>query len=272
VQNEKAMRFVEVNIESIRKYLSTEFWLGKRWLSFDIQKQLGSAEDLHCFFNYQTATSFCYDKHTEGAEFRIRAIGPILKVLNKGQVRPTILERRHLQVALATYPIKYCLPESCTEKILLSGDFCPVLWNKAINLLSNILQYHIIERRLDGERTRKGLHHSSFQDFPNGIMEFNKLVKTAQTNGSNSEFLFVGQFNEYPFQPGDIDISNNSNVLFYRAFSDYANDLEHVIEQVNDPTASYLIEYGIFLHFDVRNGRLLFFDGSLKKVLPGATF
>lgn len=266
------MKFAVNYIESIRAFLSSEFWSGKRWLAFDVFKKETGVADLQCFPDYKKAALFCEANSSNGKAYRIKEVGYVLRTLNQGSnQKATVSERQALQELASSYPITLLRPDEGLAACLWTGEYFPVIWNKVINPLTTIQSYHIIEQwfvdNWEGNVKLQRKAASTYERFSSAIEALEKQLNSCYTGRNDLQFILLGQFRNHQLSLDEQGIPiKNTGMLLYRAY--YLN-AQCYLYQVNDPTSPFLIQNGIFIRYNRGRRQLNFYDSSLKKVLPG---
>ena len=267
------MNFAEDKIESIKALLSQEFWSGKRWLSFNTSLHKIGIRDFKCFMDYQTASSYCDDNNRHGKIYSIKALAPVLKVLNKGlPSQISAAEIKDIQVALDLYPITFLQPIALVKMILYHEEYLPVIWNKPINPLTQIEYYHILEVKTEGRLSNKAKVLFSFKEIRKAFPTFNGMVKKPPSERNKLSIVLFGQFYDRKFDPNNFDLDDkNAGLLLYKAIPDpkAKHHPYYSIEQVHDPTSPIKTEQAMFVKYNPPLSQLDFYNGALKKILPG---
>jgi hypothetical protein len=257
-------------MDKLRKNLSGEYRACRRWLAYDILQNTGWLGRLRCFADYSAAEAWCKAKSGKEGIFRIRVLAEVLAGLNGvRQTEYTAAERETLCDLVNCRPIFSYKKSVQAELGMLRQRYFPVLWRSVLEPLSVIQTYLIMSRR--GNGAGKG-RVRILNTYPSFVCAMVNLKKATWVQLPDEELLLAGCFREkVDVKAGELAPADGVVVLYRSGayVSGEGKDCEREIQQVRDPTEAFVIQMPYFARYDRPNGRIIFFDGYLRRVEPG---
>jgi hypothetical protein len=251
------------------KWLSAEFWSGKRWITVDGLSGQVIADISTCYQNYADADSRCKDLKVSGCLVKIRVLSSVLKEINGYDSRALgTREKQVLQAAAEQYPI--FIPHSATKgyQELFNSNFYPVLWEKKVHPLAAVRRYVILQYNRNDV---KGFHLlKDCENFHSAIDHFMAFRRAKLTDLDC--LMLVGEMDtdvEYSYS----DIGDGRSVLpFYKMEwhqPDPGDDTGGTIIQMNDPSTPIIQMIAMFARYDPAKQQLTFYDETLRRIKRG---
>lgn len=247
------------------KRLSSEFWVGKRWIVVDAEGPDLKLSESICFYTYQNALDFCRAKGTRDTGWKISVLSNVLKVYND---RMRLDPFAFVYSIIEGYPIESHSSCPTLTKDLQLGLYCPLYWTKTIEPLLDIRAFYIV---YTGNIKGKMVYYFSkpvvaFEEAHNLYFEKDRFTVSPNVFLPGVRMLIGVLDNEI--------VPNNEMVLEMpaSAFVIYRNNfamgqVSGDVEMVNDVCSGIKVKHLMFGR--LKGNKLLFFDGSMKKVRPG---
>lgn len=250
-----------MNLCTVKKYLSAEFWAGCRWMVHVIPSKI------KCFVDFRDAAAYCAELSSVTKPIRIRILSSVLKGLNGIKSREILDdELAVVEEVIRRYPIQTLYKNRLAEELRLE-NFYPVLWQKVIHPLLETDKYFILRR------DQKGACRivTTSQSFSHAIEEFAICAKVDKPG--DGQFLLVGQIQNRLLDIEGRDLEKGgAGIVFYQTETKLdSRTLKGRLEisQVQDPVDPIVQSVPIFTRYDQRKDELVFYDGRLKKARPG---
>lgn len=267
-----------IDVLEMKERLSSEFWSGNRWLTFDNSKRCTTIRDIRCFPDLRAARAYCQYKASIGQLYFIKALGSILKVLNCGFGWKNRIAATKLLELLNCYPITSFRQGDDLVSSLITGEYYPVIWKKVVFPLSVIGRYHIIEWPHAGRKLHKRIEQPaySFDNVTDALKVFDKQTRfnNNEKKCSSPVLLLVGRFQDQLLEfNADGSPEESTGLLIYTAHIIHDPTLQsnvYKINMVHDLSMPVIVKQGVIVRYDIIKGKLDFFDCCLRKIRPGA--
>lgn len=246
-------------MEDLKRLLSAKFWEGKRWVAVPLGVGCEWRRALRFFHSYESAQLFCEDA---GCEYKICVLADALRRLNtSAAVR---FAPRLVRDVIRRYPFLKFDSLDAIVAALARGNYYPVTWTNARNPLREMKKYCVIEQGL----TNRIVFSSDC--FCEGIVRWQAEVsRICASSGCNFSLLFIGLWR------GDLAVlprkgmpDNSGALLLYSAVCE-SGDGRFIVEQHHDVAEPFFVNEILFAKLNIKRDRLDFYNGSLKRVLPG---
>jgi hypothetical protein len=239
---------------------------GRQWVVTS-RVSANRCPEMRTFASFEGATAFAKDKQVAASLVRVDTIKCMLKIMNKKSSCPLALDEFNgFRQALTRYP--YLMVPSrieCSQAFLLS-DYFPVLCRQMVSFL-DLQTYVWLVKLNEGERLdgriiqRQGIRCSSLID---GLRRLEAIASGSSERRKGKTTLLVG---ERCAEDGAVGCRSGERTIFYRigAKGAVATGVRLPIDQLVDPTRSYLEERLLFCKYERETGELTFFNGQLKR-------
>lgn len=242
----------------IYKMLSRAFWAGNRWVVSGASKKKPFESEYKCFHSYKEADDYCIEVAT--GQPKIGVLGDLLKQMNSGgrKKKEAHSKEPDFNKLMQKHPLVLFPENQDWHFAIRERRFFSVTWQKVIYPLKEIQTFKIFV---------EGQLYKSFDQFRQANSIF--LEMAAQCAGSdNKQALKL---------IGEIEFSHDSEGSFTFSLELYRFGFNSrrqlfIIEQIRDVTSTLLMPIVYFAKYNYGRARLEFYDGRLRKTLPGMSY
>lgn len=249
------------SMKEMSGWLSSQFWAGQRWAVIDTIN--GISERPACYEDYLDAADDCRIRCVKGDIFRVRVLASLLKEWN--QVAPGSISEEgiaNLRQEVSRYPIRLSIFQANSEKELLNGNYCPVVWEKLSNPLLDIKKYVVLRKQALSSSKYQEFHCTN--EFPIAMLALQEHI--GDVMNQEASMVLVGQFRDSSIDRRKGDFLDETIVL-YRVEWQYSHIPE--IIQAHDPCVPIVRSFPVFVRYHATRKELAFYDGKLKRIRPG---
>lgn len=228
------------------KELATSYWNGSRWL-VTLLKERFLVEKL--FSDYGSADSYCIENEKYAP--CITSLSSLLKRLNGiASNSPDQEQSQQISDELDMYPLLSASSEDCLSSMLATGEYTPCYWQHRLHPLTAIDEYQVYavghESDIYNSKIKAVSIHTSFAK---SMAAFKSLC----LSGSTSKLIVLsGMLHTYRF---------TGKKVLYTAH----NGITDVVHDITEP---FVLSLPIFARYQIATKRLLFYDGSLRRIRP----
>jgi hypothetical protein len=251
----------EFVMESVREWLSEQFWSGKRFVVFAGGMRLKDRPA--CYTNFSDAGEYCRSSRVPNS--RIGILSSVLKAWSgKYDLVSTQAEKETLKAVLSRYPLRLFFPTVDCRDELLKGNYYPMVWEKGVDPLQTIRQYLVLWLPNSGPMKCRVLCTTA-----RILVAMRRFGEEVSHPGERDGVLMlVGRFVDTPYRHRAADMEDSqSSLIFYRLLQKPGDPL--VFTEVNDPALPVVRHFPVFVRYHPKRPSLSFYDGSLKWIRPG---
>jgi hypothetical protein len=245
----------------VRKWLSDEFWSGKRWVVAEPGKPITRRPA--CYADYWDAAQAC--QSVGGRRLRVRILASLLKAARPTEgVVPAPEERKKLKGVVGGYPLSLFFSPVDWMGELLNGNYYPMVWEKEAHPLLTVRNWLVCWQPGDGRVKCRELFAAS--DFSAAMQRFTEESRRLPVR--EGKLLLVGHFVDIPHSCQSADLVDGDSTLIFYRLSAKANT-PATLTQVHDPGSPIWRQLPLFVRYHRSRCLLTFYDGSLKRIRPG---
>jgi hypothetical protein len=248
-------------MESVREWLSDQFWSGKRWVVAEPGKPI--ARRPACYVDYWDAAEAC--RSVRDRRLRVRILASLLKAARptEGMV-PAPEERRKLKVVVGGYPLSLFFSPVDWMCELLEGNYYPMVWEKEVHPLLTVCKWLVCWR--SGAVRVKCRELFAARDFSAAMQRFTE--ESRRLPAQEGELLLAGQFSDMPCSGQPREVGDGvSSLIFYRLA--VKASVPAALEQVHDPVSPVWRYIPLFVRYNSQRTLLTFYNSSLQRIRPG---
>ena len=267
---------IEVSdVQELKKYMREQWERGCQWISFPAYEEKLRVSDLRAFKDFGSLIAFTSIE--EGRFQNFKPIFNILRGLPAGDFKQKPVDMEKLANEIVKYPIQSFHPSNDLKAGLATGDLLPVLLNRKIDPVMEILDYKIYSHTHPGHQVYEIGHEvdliGSFTNHEKAVGFFDQQINECSIHAYRfkPDLVMIAVFKH---QNPELDVEGmplyNSAMLLKTANPLYDGGQRQQAYETKDwqDIHSLEIKQPVLAKFNTQNSELEFFNGELQKVSP----